>query len=109
MKRLAAVVALVLLVALAPPADAGWGYWSPSPCREDIEWYRTSAGVYYWQYGWSEYNGAKLVPVGYFLDTYATYGYECGFLGAPRSNKVCLSATFSYVQFQGGQITRNAC
>lgn len=106
MKRALLILALVMLSAV--PVQAGVGYWSPSPCRADMEWYRNSEGVWYWQYGWSETNGAKLVRVGYYLDVYAAYGYECGFLGAPRTSKICQrtdNRTFCYQQFEGGQIT----
>ena len=109
LRRSAAVIVFVLALLNPAPAEAGWGYWSASPCRADVEWYATGAGVWYWQYGWSEANGAKLVPAGYFLNAYAGYGYECGFLGAPRSNRVCVGPNYSYQAFEGGQISRNVC
>lgn len=110
-RRLLAMGVLTLgLVGLsAGPAAAGWGYWSPSPCRADVEWYATNYGIWYWLYGYSEYHGAKLVPAGYFLDTYRTYGYECGFLGAPLTNKICVGMSYSYIDFQGGRISGPRC
>jgi hypothetical protein len=90
------------------PATADWYQWSQSGCRADIEWMATSAGVWYWRYGWSETYGAKMVPWGHFETTYAGYGHECGFLGAPTTGKFC-SGGQAFINFQGGQISRNYC
>jgi hypothetical protein len=105
MKRILGSLILALaLVAPALPANAGWYYWEPSPCRADVEWFRSDAGVWYWLDGWSETHGAHLVPNGYYLDIYAGYGYECGFLGAALTNKICQPG-FCYEQFEGGVIS----
>ena len=43
---------------------------------------------------------------------YASQGYECGYLGAPTTNRVCVFVNGryeSYQNFQGGQLSANFC
>lgn len=59
----------------------GVGYWSQSPCRSDVWWWRDERGVWYW------IAGRMFLVWGSFLDTYAANGYECGWLGAVTSDR----------------------
>lgn len=63
----------------------------------------TSSGVWYWLDGYSESHGAHLVRYGPFMDWYAYYDYQCGWLGAPLSDEYFTGRGWRQ-DFEGGWI-----
>jgi hypothetical protein len=107
--RLLTLPLAAAILALGAPAHAGNGFWSSEPCNPDVEWYGTSYGVWYWLWGYSESHGAHLVPFGFYMDRYASQGWQCGTLRAPLTNVVCVTRNYAYQDFQGGRISSNFC
>lgn len=107
-RTLAALLLALALLTLTPSAEAGVGYWSPSGCRADVEWYRSSYGVAYWQWGWSPNNGGAhwVTEAHGFRATYEGRGWECGSLGAVRSNPYYAGGAWR-LDFERGQLVSN--
>ncbi len=89
------------VLALAPTqqALAGQDYWSTSDCRPDVWWYNRTGtyGTWYW---WA--NGAQQHFVGgRVMDAYSYANWQCGSLGAPRSD---FEPNTGYQYFEYGEI-----